>query len=146
MQTSNLIREGARLLTIAAIGLTIGGSMQHPQVTAAKSVVNAPDAPVAVQSHICHIAEIGMFPTQTFVFCQTPGPGGISYFIWPTGGPSADTRGAARFLNIALTAKALGKPLKFSYDDTNNSTSVPPGVGCNPASCRHPILIVLLPN
>ena len=47
-----------------------------------------------------------------YVYCKTPGTGDISYFVWP----NSDSRGAARYLNVALTARALGKPLVFDYD------------------------------
>lgn len=142
MQAMNLVREGARLLLVAAIGFSTGGAVHYPQVTAAKSVTKVMNAPSTNHDYICTIGEIGMFSDIVFVACSAPAPGNISYFYSPLVGPLGDSRAAARFLNIALTAKALGKQLKLSYDDAITVDSVAAGViSCGSDKCRKPYYI-----
>jgi hypothetical protein len=60
---------------------------------------------------------------------------GIRYFAQPL----TDSKRAARILSIALTARALNKPLGIDYD--LNDTNV---VGCSSGNCRNIVRVLIL--
>lgn len=77
---------------------------------------------------ICTPVGVAVFDQRVHVRCLTAAPGGIVYFAVST----SDSKKAARFLSVMLSAKAQGKNLAVYYDPNVLGTAF----GCGSFDCR----------